>query len=105
VLGKISETQHTNHNDRYAQTTAASGYTVPDFEKISEAYGIRAVTLDSYKQLEDYREWFVDESPCLFNIMMSEESYLVPKIKWETGVMKPDLPDEILSRCKKILSQ
>ncbi|MBR5505640.1 MAG: thiamine pyrophosphate-binding protein [Clostridia bacterium] len=105
VLGKISETQHTNHNDRYAQTTAASGYTVPDFEKISEAYGIRAATLESYQQLDEYQDWFCDENPCLFNIMMSEESYLVPKIKWETGVMKPDLPDEIISRCKSILSQ
>lgn len=105
VLGKISETQHTNHNDRYAQTTAASGYTVPDFERISEAYGIRAATLSSYQQLDKYKDWFNDEQPCLLNIMMSEESYLVPKIKWETGQVKPDLPNDVISKCHKVLSK
>jgi len=105
VLGKISETQHYNHNDRYAQTTAASGYTVPDFEKISQAYGIKATTLESYQQLADYQECFIDKNPYLFNIMMSEESYLVPKVKWETGVMKPDLPYRVLERCQEIFSQ
>ena len=29
VLGKISETQHFNHGDRFAATAASGGYTVP----------------------------------------------------------------------------
>jgi predicted adenine nucleotide alpha hydrolase (AANH) superfamily ATPase len=36
VLGKISETQHFNHGDRFANTAVSGGYTVPDFKKISE---------------------------------------------------------------------
>lgn len=105
VLGKISETQHTNHNDRYAQTTAESGYTVPDFQKISEAYGIRSATLSSYQELDEYRNWLTDDSPCLLNIMMSEESYLTPKIKWETCCIEPRLSNDIISRVEKVLSR
>lgn len=103
VLGKISETQHFNHNDRYAQTTACGGYTVPNFQKIAEAYGIKAATLDSYKELDNYREWMTDNEPCLINIHLSEESYLVPKIKWETCKIEPVLDDNIISQVKQIL--
>ena len=31
VLGKISETQHFNHGDRFAFTAVSGGYTVPNF--------------------------------------------------------------------------
>lgn len=55
ALGKITEIQETVYNSRYAQTTEASGYTVPDFEKISSAYGIKSATLASYESLRNYR--------------------------------------------------
>lgn len=102
VLGKISETQHFNHEDRYAQTTASGGYTVPDFEKISQAYGIKAVTL-TYDGLDEYKEWITDNEPCLFNIMLSEESYLVPKIKWETSRIEPQLSADVIAEVEKFL--
>lgn len=104
VLGKISETQHSNHNDRYAQTTASSGYTVPDFKSISEAYGIKATEIQSYKDLDHFSTWLTDNEPCLINIHMSEESFLVPKIKWETGEIKPPLDESIIKQVSNILS-
>ncbi len=104
VLGKISETQHTNHNDRYAQTTVSSGYSVPDFQKISEAYGIKAFTLNSYDMLDEYSDWITNDKPCLFNIMLSSESYLTPKIKWETCEIEPKLQESVISKIKKILN-
>lgn len=103
VLGKISETQYKDNKGRYAQTTEESGYSVPDFQKISEAYGIRAVTLDDYNELNNYAGWIEDNQPCLFNIMMPRESFLVPKIKWETSRVDPELPEEILGEVKRIL--
>lgn len=103
VLGKISETQHFNHNDRYAQTTAESGYTVPDFQKISEAYGIKAATLSSYQELKDYCNWLNDTEPCLLNVHLSEDSFLVPKIKWETGDINPPLSEDVIAKVKSIL--
>ncbi len=104
VLGKISETQHTNHNDRYAQTTESSGYTVPDFQKISEAYGIKAATLSSYNELDDYADEIIGKEPFLFNIMLSTESYLVPKIKWETCMIEPRLSEDVIEKVIEILS-
>lgn len=105
VLGKISETQHFNHQNRYAQTTGQSGYSVPNFEKIANAYGIKATTLDSYAaQLDNYADWIVDDEPCLFNIMLSEESYLIPKIKWETSEIEPKLSEDLMNQVKAILS-
>ena len=103
VLGKISETQHLNHNDRFANTTAGSGYSVPDFRKISEAYGIKANTLDSYMDLDKYKDWFVDNEPCLFNILLPENSFLTPKIHFETGVIMPELNDDVISKVQYIL--
>lgn len=105
VLGKISETQHFNHGDRFANTALSGGYTVPDFKKISEAYGIRAVKLDSYERLDDYQSWFVDYEPCLFDIALPEESYLTPKIKFETGMITPELENSAFDAIKDILGK
>lgn len=103
VLGKISETQYKDNNGRYAQTTAGSGYSVPDFEKIAEAYGIRAATLNTYGELEHYSGWIQDDQACLLNIMLPAESFLMPKIKWKTSHMEPELPVEIENEVKSVL--
>lgn len=103
VLGKISETQHFNHSDRFAATALSGGYTVPKFEKIAEAYGIRAVTLSSYNELDCYKEWIGDDVPCLFDISLPEESYLTPKIKFETGMISPRLEDSVFIEAENIL--
>lgn len=105
VLGKISETQHFNHEDRFAATAVSGGYTVPEFCKISEAYGIKAVRLSSYEELDEYKEWIVDEEPCLFDISLPEESFLTPKIKFETGLIAPKLDDSVFRKAKELLSK
>lgn len=104
VLGKISETQHFNHGDRFAATAESGGYTVPDFKKIAEAYGIKAVTLSSYEELDQYREWFTDGEPCLFDISLPQNSLLTPKIKFETGIIDPKIDEELSARVNVILS-
>lgn len=103
VLGKISETQHFNHGDRFANTAASGGYTVPKFQKIAEAYSVKAVTLTSYEELSDYKEWISDNEPCLFDIPLPENSLLTPKIKFETGMINPKLDDDAFIRAKAIL--
>ena len=105
VLGKISETQHFNHDDRFAATAISGGYTVPDFQKISEAYGIRAVKLNSYEELDQYQNWFTDSDPCLFDIPLPEVCFLTPKIKFETGMINPKLDDDSFEKAKSILKR
>lgn len=104
ALGKISEVQYVSYNSRFAQTTLESGYSVPDFEKIALAYGIRAVTLDSYHIIDDYKDWLTDDEPCLMNIFIPDDSKLIPKINWETGEIRPKLEDTVTLEVKKILS-
>lgn len=103
VLGKISEIQHGSYDDRYAQTTRESGYSVPDFQKIANAYGLRAATFESYRNLKDYREWFDDDEPCLLNVFIPADTPLIPKIKWETGKIMPLLPDELNAKVLNLL--
>ena len=105
VLGKISETQHFNHNNRFANTAASGGYTVPKFKRIAEAYGIKAVELGSYEDLDEYSAWITDDNPCLFDISLPEDSLLTPKIKWETSRISPPLSDDIVARVEEILSR
>ena len=105
VLGKISETQHFNHKDRFACTAVIGGYTVPDFVKIAEAYGIRGARLSSYKELENYKEWINDSNPTLFDIALPEDSLLTPKIKWETGKINPMISEEVKESVIKLLKQ
>lgn len=105
VLGKISETQHFNHGDRFAATAVSGGYTVPNFQKISEAYGIKAATLSSYEELDNYKEWFEDNEPCLFDISLPEESFLTPKIKFETGLISPKLDEKVFAEAKAMLEK
>ena len=105
VLGKISETQHLEHNDRFANTTVSGGYSVPDFRKISEAYGIKAIKLTSHNELDIYKSWITDNDPCLFDIPLPENSLLTPKIKFETQKIRPELDKNVISRVEEILGQ
>lgn len=103
ALGKISEIQYVSYGSRYAQTTRGSGYCVPAFEKIAEAYGIRSVALESYESLDAYAGWLLDKDPCLININMPENTLLIPKIKWESGEILPKLTEDLLREVNDLL--
>lgn len=103
-LGKISEIQHGSYKDRFFITTAESGYSVPDFKKIAEAYGIKAAELNSYKELDHYKDWLEDNESCLLNIMLPSLTVLIPKIKWETCTIKPDLDEEMFKKVKALIA-
>lgn len=102
-LGKISEIQHGSYNDRYFITTHDSGYSVPDFVKIANAYGIKAAKLESYRELDSFKDWLSDDEPCLLNIMLTPGTLLIPKINWETCTIKPDLDEETLRKVKLLI--
>lgn len=103
VLGKISETQFYDNNKRFANTTAESGYTTPDFKKVAEAYGIKAARLDSYAGLDRYEKWIHDGEPCLLDIILPKRSLLTPKIKFETGEIRPKLDSSVINLVGEIL--
>ncbi len=104
TLGKISEVQEVSYGARFAQTTAESGYSVPNFAKISVAYGIKAIDIDSYEDLENYKDWLYDNDPCLININLPGDTKLIPKIEFKSMEILPQLDLEILKKCQEILS-
>lgn len=103
VLGKISETQHFYHDNRFAATAYSGGYTVPDFCAISRAYGIKSIKISSFDELDNYKKFIDDSLPCLFDICLPEESYLTPKIKFDTGLISPKLDDDVFNKALYIL--
>lgn len=105
ALGKIVEIQVGSYDHRMMITDESSGYTVPDFEKVATAYGIRSTTLDDYEKLDDYAEWLSDKEPCLINIMLPEATILQPKMNWNDREMKPLLEDRIMNKARIILSE
>ena len=104
ALGKIVEIQVGSYDHRTMITDGTSGYTVPDFEKVALAYGIKAKTIYSYEQLDDCIEWLSDSEPCLINIMLPEATILLPKMNWNTKEMTPLLSDVVMEKLKAILS-
>ncbi len=103
ALGKISEIQYKSYDSRFAQTTKDSGYTVPDFEKVSNAYGIKAVTLQSHEELPQVQKWFEDEEACVINVLLPEDTILIPKIDWNTGKVKPEIDVKTQKKVDDIL--
>ena len=103
VLGKIYETQRGSYGGRFACTSKESGYTVPDFARIANAYGIRAATLGSYEELQNYADWFTDGDPCLLNVVLAEDSWLVPKVDWSSGAIKPEIDRDLLGNAISVL--
>ena len=78
---------------------------MPDFEKVSVAYGIKSATLASYEELDGYSEWFADKEPCLLNIHIPDDTLLIPKIKWETCTIQPELDDTIIQKVNALLQK
>jgi len=103
VLGKISEIQAGSYNGKFCITTKESGYKAPDFEKIAMAYGIKAKTLDSYKGLASCADWLKDDEPCLINILLPEDSLLLPKMNWNQKEMLPVLSNDVIIEVHKAL--
>ena len=105
VLGKISETQHFDMDNRFACTTESGGYTVPNLQKIAEAYGIKAATLNSYEELDQYQDWINDNEPCLLDIALTNKAFLTPKINFITGIIRPQLEERIVAKVKEVLKK
>lgn len=103
-LGKISEIQEKSYESRFAQTTEESGYSVPNFKNIAEAYGIKATAIDSLNDLEKYENWFYDNEPCLIDLTIPRSTKLIPKIEFNSMEVYPEINNSILMKVKSIIS-
>lgn len=46
----------------------------------------------------------LDDEPCLLNIMLTSGTLLIPKIKWETCTIKPDLDEEMQKKINALIN-
>lgn len=104
ALGKITEIQAGSYGHRMMITTEDSGYSVPDFEKVAGAYGIKAMTFDGFEKLEEVKSWLEDDEPCLMNINLPEATVLLPKMNWNEKEMKPLLSEYVMRKAREILA-
>ncbi|MCD2492281.1 thiamine pyrophosphate-binding protein [Lacrimispora sp. NSJ-141] len=79
ALGMIRHFQEMYFHDRYVQTVPKGGYESPDFCAIAKAYGIKCRKVLS---MEDLPKKFCDEEPELIEIMIEENTYVFPKVKF-----------------------
>ena len=105
ALGKIYEIQAGSYANRMMITTEESGYTVPDFEKISSAYGLRSKTFYDCSDMNNVIDWLYDDKPCLFNIVIPQAKVLLPKMNWNEREMTPLLDPKIMEQAHQILCE
>ena len=80
TLGMIRQFQDSYFESRYQSTYW--GYDVPNFEKIAQAYGIRATTIDNPSEVENAINWLwnKENEPQLLQVMIDPHTNTYPKI-------------------------
>jgi len=81
-LGMIRQFQDSYFESRYQSTWW--GYSAPDFEKVSKAYGIDAKTISTESEIAAATEWMWNEEninkPLLLQVMIDPHTNTYPKI-------------------------
>jgi len=80
TLGMIRQFQDSYFESRYQSTYW--GYDAPDFQKISTAYGVDAMTISSPQEVEQGLNWLWENEnePQLLQVMIDEHTNTYPKI-------------------------
>lgn len=92
-LGMVREFQERNFNNICCKTTDAYGYSVPEFEKIAFAYGLKYTKIQDTSE-EDIKNFeFEDNIPEFIEIIISEPTYLYPRYARNKRIcdMEPEL--------------
>lgn len=80
ALGMIRHFQEMYFEDRYSSTVPAGGYTVPEFTKIAEAYGITGRKINHPEKIREID--FSDSRPELIEILLKGNTYVYPKLEF-----------------------
>lgn len=95
-LGMIRHFQELYFENNNFMTTYESGYTVPQFEKIANAYGIPAISVDM-SDVEQCSTFMEKNKLCLINIDMGYPTVLEPKSIYNKPLAYqiPPIPEEV----------
>lgn len=79
-LGMIRHFQEMYFQENYYQTNVHSGYTVPDFEKLADAYGIDYYNIRRDDDIDNY-EWNM-RGPHIVEMSLQNPTYVFPKLEF-----------------------
>ena len=79
-LGMIRHFQEMYFQSYYYYTTAKEGYTVPDFVRIAQAYGLQAKRIMSLDEVAGMT--FDSMHPELFEVLLSDDTVVAPKLEF-----------------------
>lgn len=80
----IRHTQDGFLDNSHVGSEASGGLSLPDFKKVSKAYGIKAVRIDNHKELRQRVQWVLKRpGPILCEIMVSRDQQVIPRLGFE----------------------
>ena len=84
-LGMVRTFQELYFKNCYASTVF--DYSAPDFEKVSQAYGIDAVTINSNKfNIKDIINLLKSDSPVLINLQFEQNTLVEPRLEFGNSI-------------------
>lgn len=100
-LGMIHHFQEMYFDSSFAQTDENNGFSVPDFQKIAAAYGIRAMR---FAESERMAEILADGEPALIEVSLPQSTHVFPKLGVNKPIyeQEPPLPEETMREIQKI---
>lgn len=110
----ISLMQDNLFNSNYTASTPNSGVSAPNFIKIAEAYGLKALKINNIDELKNNIDYILTyEGPILCEISMIENQLLIPRVQSRKDIdgsiksnslenMFPYLPENELHNIMKI---
>ena len=80
ALGMIHHFQEMYFQSNYYQTMSSGGYTVPDFGKIADAYGIEYYCIAGDENMDKWK-WDM-KGPKIIEISLENVTYVFPKLEY-----------------------
>jgi len=79
-LGMIRHFQEMYFESNFVQTKKDGGYSIPNFEKIANAYGLRYINVNSIDEISKCEDMLSDDKPCFIEISLTDNTYVYPKL-------------------------
>lgn len=89
-LGMIRHFQEMYFDSNEIQTVEGKGYSAPDFEKISQAYGIAYEKISELDSSIDIESRILDSEPRVFEVNITQPTYVFPKLSMGKPIHNQD---------------
>jgi acetolactate synthase-1/2/3 large subunit len=102
--GMIKQTINTWMKGKYVGCDLKSGLSMPDFKKVSSAYGIKATEINNHNDLSEKIDYVLNyKGPIVCDVQLEQNQQIIPKVKSGSAIhdMLPSITqNEITSSLK-----